>query len=431
MLTANPDHLLTRTLRRAEQSVVSSATGQANVAVIAIALLLAAGWSITYIAGGSSTVMPHLFYVPLVTAATRFGPKAALLTAVCTGILVGPLMPLDVAAGTSQTTASWLIRMLMFVLVGQIVALLSRRSVGELAIALVDHRWKAEMLRGLQRNEFRLVYQPQVHLSTGTVIGVEALLRWEHPQRGLLSPGEFIDAAERSGAIISIGRWTLDEAARQAAAWRAHPWGTELKVAVNVSARQLEDENLALHVAAALDRAGLPPDALQIELTETAVIADLTTARERLDELHRLGVSIAIDDFGTGQSSLTYLHQFNADVIKIDRSFVQALAGDPHARAVAGAVVRLAGSLGATAVAEGIEEAAAVTALTALGCGVGQGYLYGQPTDATAMQWLLTQSAQAVGRGCARARKDESPDRRGASQEHTTGWHAVAFQSGG
>ena len=158
---------------------------------------------------------------------------------------------------------------------------------------------------------------------------------------------------------------------------RDSPWAATLKMAVNISARQLDDDDLAMHITTALFRSGLPACALQLEVTETAVITDLHMATQRLAELRRLGVAVAIDDFGTGQSSLTYLHRLHADVIKIDRSFVQALDVDRHAKAVAEGVIRLADSLGATTVAEGIENPAAAQTLKELGCSVGQGYLFG------------------------------------------------------
>lgn len=374
--------------------VVASATRRAPAAMLAIVAALAAAWSVTHLAGGTRTAMVHAFYVGIVLAASRFRYVGALVASVGAGLLAGPLMPLDVAAGTSQELSGWLFRMASFVLIGQIVALLSHGSLEGLTSAVIDHRVKTDLEAALHRGEFRVVYQPLYDLTSRSLTGVEALLRWDDPSRGVVSPDQFIGDAERTGAIVPIGGWVLREAVRQTADWQAHVPGLSLKVAVNISPRQLEDDELTREVAAVLRDTGLFPGDLQLEVTETALIDDLDGVIGRLAELRALGVSIAIDDFGTGQSSLAYLHRLPVDVIKIDRSFVHALTSGDRSSAVAKGIVRLCTSLNAVTVAEGIETQAQEDVLLSLGCTLGQGYLYARPADAHDLISLLLAKSQ-------------------------------------
>jgi diguanylate cyclase (GGDEF)-like protein len=247
-------------------------------------------------------------------------------------------------------------------------------------------RLGGDLRRALDEGEFRIVYQPIVSLDDGGIVGVEALVRWEHPDRGLVSPADFIPAAERTGLIVPLGRWVLRETCRQAAAWLAE-FGPDVleKAAPNVSVRQLHDPDFVADVAAALADSGLPPHRLVLELTESAVLRGQHVSRV-LHELHDMGVRLALDDFGTGESSLSLLRAFPAAIVKLDKSFVDGIELDEpdtpsaHARqAVARAVAQLADALGLETVAEGIENQVQADRLLRLGYHVGQGYHLGRP----------------------------------------------------
>jgi diguanylate cyclase (GGDEF)-like protein/PAS domain S-box-containing protein len=236
----------------------------------------------------------------------------------------------------------------------------------------------------LRHGELRVHYQPEVALSSGRVVAVEALVRWEHPSRGLVPPGEFIPAAEESGLIVPIGEWVLREACRQLAAWRAA--GTvddDFRVAVNVSGRQLSDPGMPETVTAALTAAGLEPAAVCLEITESALIQDTAVALASLEAIKQLGVLIALDDFGVGFSSLSQIRELPpVDVIKIDRSFTAGLGLNDSDSAVVTAVLSLAANLGLTAVAEGVEDENQLQALRELGCEIGQGFFFARPQPA-------------------------------------------------
>ena len=239
---------------------------------------------------------------------------------------------------------------------------------------------KTDLRHALARDELRLVYQPIVATSDERTVAVEALLRWDHPERGPVSPAEFIPLAEESGSIVAIGRWVLSEACRQAAAW------SDITVSVNVSPRQLQQPAFVDDVAAALSDSGLPADKLVLELTEGLLVADLDAAERTLVALKAVGVSIAIDDFGTGFASLTYLQRFPVDVVKIDKSFIDTVAGD-GAHLLDG-LLALARSMQVTAVAEGVEGVAEHDALRDLGCKLAQGYHYARPVPASELPGL-------------------------------------------
>jgi diguanylate cyclase (GGDEF)-like protein/PAS domain S-box-containing protein len=243
----------------------------------------------------------------------------------------------------------------------------------------VRHRLElAAQLRGaLQRRELRVVFQPLVAMVDGMPIGCEALLRWDHPERGELLPGAFLRIAEDDGLIVPIGAWVLEESCRQLAAWRAQ--GRDLWVSVNVSARQLAQIDFVAVVERALRESGVPASAICLEVTETAVLRRPDVARRALDALRTLGVRVALDDFGLGYSSLTHLKALPVDVVKVDRSFVADLVRSTEDRAVVEAVLTLARRMGLTVIAEGVETADQDELLREMGCPVVQGYLYGRP----------------------------------------------------
>jgi EAL domain-containing protein (putative c-di-GMP-specific phosphodiesterase class I) len=239
------------------------------------------------------------------------------------------------------------------------------------------------MPRALERNEFRILYQPIVSLDTGTMTGVEALVRWEHPEHGLITPAEFVPIAEDNGLIVPLGSWVLREAMEQAARWhREHPLRRDLHVTVNLSARQLQDPGLPFAVARALDELEMDPAALTLEITESVLMHDRDISLARLLDLKFLGVRLAIDDFGTGYSSLAYLQRFPLDVLKVDKAFVDGVANGPEESALAAAIIRLGHTLHLRTVAEGVESPSQVAHLRRLGCQEAQGYLFARPIPA-------------------------------------------------
>ncbi len=238
-------------------------------------------------------------------------------------------------------------------------------------------RLEADIGRALAREEFFLEYQPIVDLGTRSLLGVEALVRWRHPEAGVLMPGRFIQVVEECGQIDKLGRWVLRRACRDLSAWRTGvAGGNELRLAVNISGRHLQHGELVHDVAAALNESGLEPGNLVIELTESTIMYNTDANLERFHRLKALGVRLAIDDFGTGYSSLSYLHRFPIDILKIDRSFVSRLTNSDNGPELASAVITLGETLGLDTVAEGIELEPQVAALLALGCVAGQGFLF-------------------------------------------------------
>ena len=245
------------------------------------------------------------------------------------------------------------------------------------------HRLEVEngLRAALQNGELRLHYQPIVRLSDGAVAAAEALVRWQHPTRGLLAPDEFIPIAEETGLIKAIGAWVIEQACRDVRVWRESAPSNDLTVAVNVSARQLNDNDITRTVRAALEANDVPPNALTLEITETALMGDEEQAKQTLGLLHDLGLHLAIDDFGTGYSSLSNLRKFHFDALKIDRSFVSGLAGDESEdAAIIAAVVALARSLRITVIAEGVGTLDQARTLAGIGCDRAQGYLWGGPS---------------------------------------------------
>jgi EAL domain-containing protein (putative c-di-GMP-specific phosphodiesterase class I) len=235
----------------------------------------------------------------------------------------------------------------------------------------------SELHRALKNGELQLAYQPVCSVEDSMVVGFEALLRWEHPERGTIPPLEFIPVAEESGLMVPIGAWVLQEACRQAVRW-SRSLGAELRMAVNVSGCQLADGDFPSFVREVLSTSGMRPDHLVLEITESILLGEDTDYQSVLGELREIGVRLSIDDFGTGYSSLAYLGRFPFDQLKVDRSFVQDLAERGDSR-IMEAVVRLAHELGLEVVAEGVETESELLAVQALGCEVVQGFLLGRP----------------------------------------------------
>jgi diguanylate cyclase (GGDEF)-like protein len=267
---------------------------------------------------------------------------------------------------------------------------------------------ESDLRSALDRGELALYYQPVVHLASRRIIGAEALLRWQHPERGMVFPGDFIPLAESTGLIVPIGRWVLAEACRQAAQWQrlftplasadhraggAHqvPESRPFKVGVNISGAQIQHPDMIAAVHAALDISGIHPSTLTLEITESVMLNDTDTTLARLRELKGLGLSLAVDDFGTGYSSLSYLQRFPIDVLKIDKTFVDPIGSGGQPASLTRAIVALGDALGLDMVAEGIERVEQVEGLRFLGCTLGQGYHFSRPLPAAQFTALLTQ----------------------------------------
>jgi diguanylate cyclase (GGDEF)-like protein len=259
--------------------------------------------------------------------------------------------------------------------------------------ALKRLRTEMDLRHAVERGEFQLYYQPLVSLSTGRITELEALLRWHHPERGLVPPLDFIPLAEETGLIIPIGSWVLKEACRQMREWQRefpHTVGNDpLALSVNLSVKQLAQRGFVQHVAETIRASGLDPRSLKLEITESFVIDDPTGTRGMLEELRALGVKIYLDDFGTGYSSLAYLHTLPLDAIKIDRSFVTGMDAGPTQLQLVQTVRALAHNIGVVAVAEGVETEAQLKTLRALGCESAQGYLFSRPVTAAEITVLL------------------------------------------
>ncbi|MEM9749322.1 MAG: EAL domain-containing protein, partial [Pseudomonadota bacterium] len=253
---------------------------------------------------------------------------------------------------------------------------------------------ETDLRRALERGEIEVHYQPIIRLSDGAVAGFEALARWRHPERGLVTPTDFIGFAEATDLIAPISRAVLNAAASDLAAWRAEMQQSGLFVGVNIDSRQVLRAGLEKSVSDAISACGLPPEALRIEVTESQIMADPEAASAVLSSLQRMGVMLALDDFGTGFSSLSYLHQFDFDAIKIDQSFTVGMDSDPTAVKIVRAIIDLAHDLSMKVVAEGAESEASARRLRAMGCDFAQGFIFGAAMTAAEAQSFIRSYAR-------------------------------------
>jgi EAL domain-containing protein (putative c-di-GMP-specific phosphodiesterase class I) len=262
---------------------------------------------------------------------------------------------------------------------------------------LRDHRsLERDLAHALERGQFELQYQPQIDIASRRMVGVEALLRWNHPERGRVSPDQFIPLAEDSGLIVPIGAWVLEQACAQAVRW--HEAGAPLlRVSVNMSPVQFRQPDLAELVGSTLERSGLTAESLELEITERVLMQDTEANLETLRRIKSRGVRISVDDFGVGNSSLSYLRRFPFDEIKVDRSFVGALEHDPSAAAIVRATLSLGRNLGLVSVAEGVESASQLSLLDAEGCCVAQGFYFSPPVHPREIDAMIHAAAAAHG----------------------------------
>jgi diguanylate cyclase (GGDEF)-like protein/PAS domain S-box-containing protein len=249
-------------------------------------------------------------------------------------------------------------------------------------------RTEYEVRRALERKEFVLYYQPKIRLADQRVAGVECLIRWQHPERGLLAPNEFIDVAEETGAIVEVGSWVIEEACRAGQAI-IQQTGQEIEIAINISPRQFKDPNLVNNIRRSLRETGMNPHALEVEITETMLMGDIEAAHQTIQKLHELGVKLAIDDFGTGYSSLNYLKKFPIDTVKVDRSFIMDIPDSSDDMAITSAVIAMAHRLNMQVVAEGVETAQQLDFLSEHGCEYAQGYLFSKPVPLANVKTML------------------------------------------
>ncbi len=257
-------------------------------------------------------------------------------------------------------------------------------------VALERLELESDLRHALERQEFALVYQPLTRLRTGRIVGVEALVRWNHPERGSLSPSSFVSIAEETGLILPLGRWIFAEACRQVSEWhRQYPQEPPLMVSVNLSGKQLQQPDLLAELSNALSDSGLDPETLILEITESVMMDDTDQTIDRLTDLKQLGLKLAIDDFGTGYSSLRYLHRFPVDILKIASPFVEGVTVDLQKSAFTRTIIELCRTLQLTALAEGVESAEQVEQLRRLGCELGQGHYFARPLESAQIAAIL------------------------------------------
>ena len=270
----------------------------------------------------------------------------------------------------------------------------------QMNVEAVEHlQLRNGLRRALAQGGFELHYQPQLDPESGRIVGVEALLRWRHPERGLVPPARFIPVAEDSGLIVPIGAWVLREACEQVLRWQQQGLPA-ISVAVNLSAVQLRHGELVQTLQEVLRETGIEPHRVELELTESVLIHDIEANLSVVRELKACGVQLSIDDFGTGYSSLSYLKRFDIDTLKVDQSFVHDLAHDPEDAAIVRAIIQMARSLDLRTVAEGVEDEQALQRLREFGCTQAQGYLIARPMDAEATgRFLHVQGAAAFTTG--------------------------------
>lgn len=360
------------------------------VGLLVLALALIAAGS--HLAGGARSAGTHLYYVPVVLAAIRLGASGGVAAALASALLAGPLLPADVTSGQEQSPAAWITRGIAFLAVALLVSWLARHAEREVNRQVEDVRCVALVRGALARGEMVVHYQPVVAMADRRVVGFEALVRWVRPGHGIVAAGDFVPAAERSGVIAEIDSHVLRQSLRQVAAWRHLG---EFSIAVNVSAKRFAQPGLAEEITEAVRESGIDIGQVRIEVTESSIIGDVAAAAAQITALREVGVQVAIDDFGTGHSSLSYLHRFDVDIVKIPRAFVDEVSVDPKRTALVTGMVQFLQALGTDVVAEGISSPDEYEHLRAIGCPFGQGFYLGRPAPAEEIETLIGRSGTA------------------------------------
>lgn len=389
-MKASTSQVVQRTNAAFERLFELSTRLRTLLALGGIVLGLVVVWGAAYASGGSRTVLPHLFYFPIILSSVRFGWLGAVTSAGIAGVLAGPALPADVENQVAQPVWGWVLRLAMFLGVATLVAWLSRHRSESMTVAVQDARLSGKLRQALRDGEIAVYYQPILDMESGRIVGVEALARWNHPTEGLLSPDYFIPPAERTGMIAQLDRYVLREAIREVSAWSSST--CPLGVSVNVSATRFAERSLVGDVGAALSDSRMAPQQLQLEMTETAIIQDVAASATQIAALRGMGVTVAIDDFGVGQTSFSYLHEFTIDTVKIDRSFVAKTTSDPKAARLVAGMIRLFEAIDTKVVGEGISNAEEYVQMRSLGCKLGQGFYIGRPAPATETEQLINKT---------------------------------------
>jgi EAL domain-containing protein (putative c-di-GMP-specific phosphodiesterase class I) len=404
--------------RAAGRLVGASVDSSTPVAVGVIGCVMAFSWMVSYVAGGSSVVPPHFFYIAVILAAVRFGPKGVLVVGVLSGLIAGLLVPAHVSTGEGQALSDWLTRMGFFVTIGLVLAFILRRPSLAWGTWLQMLRIDRDLHSAIACGELRPHYQPIFDIcgNRQRIVGVEALARWHHPTRGMITPGNFVPAAETSGRVNEIDDVVLQHACEDGAKWARVMGEDTFAVSVNVSATGLSDPDLVGRFVRRMAEAGIEPSRVVVEVTESAAMADIDHSITQLAALKELGVRIAVDDFGTGYSSLAYIHRLPIDTIKIDQSFTARIIDEPEAGRLVASVILLAHSLGMDALAEGVETAEQLQALKEMRCDFAQGFYLSQVLPADEITTLLEVQAST------------RPDRHGHATQPTNA-RSVVTQS--
>lgn len=359
--------------------VAVTVRGTARAVLAMVLLLCGLSYLLSFLAGGASTVPPHGFYIPLIVLGIRFGTPWVLVGSVGAAVLAGPLLPAVVATGVPQETSDWVTRGVFFAVVSSVSSALARAAVREERARRESLRHETEMRAAIQEGQLEVRYQPIVRIDSGVVVGAEALVRWHHPDDGIVTPDRFIPLAERTGLIHLLGEHVLERTVEDMRDWKRARGGSDLPIdyiGVNVSRTQFQADGRLVRQVDRLARAGPLPVQVMIEVTETGFIEDQAGLVDQLVELQLRGCRIAMDDFGTGQSSLAGVRDLPLDTIKIDQTFMTGLVADPSVRDIVTNTIDLARRLGKDVVAEGVETEAQRDALLALGVLRAQGYLF-------------------------------------------------------
>jgi EAL domain-containing protein (putative c-di-GMP-specific phosphodiesterase class I)/CheY-like chemotaxis protein len=362
--------------------VTVTVRGTARAVLATVLILCALSYLLSFLAGGASAVPPHGFYIPLVVLGIRFGTPAVLVGSVGAAVLAGPLLPAVVATGAPQKTSDWVTRGVFFAVVSSVSSALARAAVRDERARHESLRHEAELRAAIQEGQLEVRYQPIVRMDSGAVVGAEALVRWHHPQHGIVTPDRFIPLAERTGLIHLLGAWVLERTVEDMREWKRTLGGSAFPieyVGINVSRSQFLADGRFVRQVDHLARAGALPVQVMFEVTETGFVEDQAGLVDQLVELQLRGFHVAMDDFGTGQSSLAGVRDLPLDTIKIDLTFVADLVGDPSVRDIVTSTVDLARRLGKDIVAEGVETEDQRDALLKLGVLRAQGYLFAPP----------------------------------------------------